>query len=84
MTKFIKTGSKRIRKDTFTNTADDNSIITDRKVYLIVDHKHKPVFHKDGYLLIFYNKRDTEEFLDNPKLPDTWRYIKAIIQVEER
>lgn len=84
MTKYLKTGSKQIRKATYDNSEKDINIITDRKVYLIVDHKHKPVFHRDGMLLIFYNKRDAEDFLWDKKIPESWRYIKAIIQIQKK
>lgn len=76
MTKYQRTGSKLIRKDTYRNPPDDD-IITDRNVWVIVDGKHKPVFHRDGYMMIFYFKRAASEFLNSGNIPEGWRAMKS-------
>lgn len=81
MTRYLKTGSKTIRKETFKNFSDKEELITDRKIYIIVDSNHKPVFHSDGHLLLFYNKRVAMEYLEDNDVPENWRPLKALLQI---
>lgn len=59
--------------------------ITDKKVFVIVDSKHKPVTHRDGYMFIFYRKRDAERWLLNvsvSKETEDWRVMRMNIHLE--
>ena len=69
-------GSKELSAD---NT--DISNLTTRKVYVLVDNKHKLAFHKAGHLLIFYSKRDSLRYLTVNDCPKEWRTLKVKLSI---
>ena len=84
MTKFRKTtGSKYIRKDTFVDPSQSKGPITNRRAYVIVDNKHKTVFHKSGHIIVFYSKKKALGYLqNNPGLPESWRVLRIQLKIE--
>lgn len=73
-----KTYIKRIHPDPPKN---ENQVIY-RKMFVIVDNTHKPVVHKDGYLLVFYRSKDAKNWLyDNIKEGKGWRIIKMEVDI---
>lgn len=59
--------------------------IADKKAFVIVDQKHRPVFHRDGYILVFYRKKDAEQWLLNLHVNqenELWRIMKMNIHLE--
>ena len=84
MTKFRKTtGSKYIRKDTFVEPSQPKGPITNRRAYVIVDNKRKPVFHKSGHIILFYSKKKALDYLENnPEIPESWRVLRVQLKIE--
>jgi hypothetical protein len=54
-----------------------------RKMFIIVDNKHKPIVHRDGHLLIFYRAKDATSWLfNNPdKAKIGWRVVKMEVDI---
>lgn len=54
-----------------------------RKMFIIVDNKHKPIVHKDGHLLIFYRARDAVSWLFNNGIDGDkgWRVLKMEVDI---
>lgn len=77
MTRYLRNGSKLIRKDTFYNPPDDD-VVSHRVVWIIVDGKHKPVFHRDGFMMTFIFKKKAQEFLEKDSTPREWRAMKVL------
>ena len=59
--------------------------ITDRAQWAIVDRKHKLVYHKDGYNLLFARKRDAEAWLSTyrQEIPEDWRVLRVDTSITE-
>jgi len=54
-----------------------------KKMFVIVDHNHKPIYHRDGHLLIFSRARDGRSWLFNNKTQGSkeWRLLKLAINI---
>jgi hypothetical protein len=67
-------------------------LILDKNLWVIVNNKHRPIYHKDGHLLIFPRKKDAESWLDTAleKVNNTgdsiwtWRIIKLSILISRK
>ena len=55
--------------------------ILNRRLFTIVNNKHRLVTHKDGHLLLFHRKKDAQRWLLNNDINDTWRVEKLEILV---
>lgn len=60
--------------------------VLDRKLYVIVDNKHRPITHMDGHLMIFHRMIDAEDWLDKvAESADTrdiiWRVEKLSVYI---
>jgi len=53
--------------------------VINRKMFIILDLKGKPVAHKEGYIFTFFRGRDARLFLNRNKAHDIWR-IKRVQQ----
>jgi uncharacterized pyridoxamine 5'-phosphate oxidase family protein len=71
---FIAPHTKKRFKET--NKNPEVETITNKKYWVVVDNKNNLVYHRDGHLLIFANKRIAIEwFHDNDRKckNTTWR-----------
>lgn len=70
------------------NKLKEPGIITllEKKMFVIVDHNHKPVYHRDGHLLIFSRARDGRSWLFNNKTQGSkeWRLLKLPISITKQ
>lgn len=62
--------------------------ICNRHSYIIVNNKHKPIFHKDGYILVFFTKSSAEDWMDKQakkgSLKKEWRIEKMSILITKK
>jgi hypothetical protein len=55
--------------------------VLDKKLYIIVDNKHRPVHHKDGHFLFFSSKRRAENWMEKYRTDETWRIERLIVTI---
>jgi len=48
-------------------------VVTSKKMYALVDHNHKLVYHRDGHILLFSRRKDANEWLVEKETPMKWR-----------
>lgn len=47
--------------------------VINRRMFIILDLKHKPLVHRDGHLMIFYRSREANNFIYKNKANEIWR-----------
>ena len=55
--------------------------ILNRRMFAIVNRRHRPVYHKDGHLLIFSRKRDAMTWLETNHVNLEWRTVPLEISI---
>lgn len=55
--------------------------VINRKMFIIVDNKHKPVTHKDGHLLIFFRGKDARKYIQKNKANETWKEKRISLDI---
>lgn len=55
--------------------------IINRKMFIILDLKGKPLVHRDGHLMVFYRGREARSFLFKNKAQDIWRIKRVELDI---
>jgi hypothetical protein len=58
-------------------TTQSSDTVMNRKMFIILDLKKKPMVHRDGHLMIFYKSKDAKSFIFKNKADAIWR-IKTV------
>lgn len=76
----------RIVRKTFPQKPQIDTIL-DKKMWVIVDNKLRPISHKDGFILSFHRKRDAQNWLFCNVLDldsdNSWRIKPLNLKIEE-
>lgn len=68
---------KRHSRQIYNSPGDGKQTVINRKMFIILDLRGKPLVHKDGHLLVFYRSKDARSFVFKNKGHDIWR-IKRV------
>lgn len=68
------------RKSDDPNKDPEIQTILDKKLYMVVNRHHRPIYHKDGHLMLFSRKKDAERWLEKNQTED-WRIEKLNIYI---
>lgn len=55
--------------------------VINRKMFIILDLKGKPVVHKEGYIMTYYRSRDARLFIFRNKAQDIWRIKRVELEI---
>lgn len=48
--------------------------VLNKKMYLVVDEKHRPMYHEEGYIVMFIQKRKAYKWLEKNNInQQKWR-----------
>ena len=66
------------------NYEPEPRVVTSKKMYCLVDRKHKLVYHKDGHILLFSRRKDADEWLIDQDTPKDWRVMIYDVHITTR
>jgi hypothetical protein len=55
--------------------------LINRKMFIILDLKGKPLVHRDGHLMIFYRSKEAKSFVFNNKGQVAWRIKRVELDI---
>lgn len=51
----------------------NTGVVINRKMFIILDIKHKPLASREGHLYVFYRSKDAHSFIFRNKAVSKWR-----------